>query len=111
MDLVYRLGRAGVSDVRDHLPDPPSYSAVRALMATLVDKGHLTHTAEGRRYVYAPTVPVEEASASALERVVTHFFGGSAADAALALVSDAGLDAEELAALERAIADAKAAGR
>ena len=114
MDLVYRLERASVSDVHTALPDAPSYSAVRALMGTLVDKGHLTHERDerdGRRYIYAPTVPVDEASQSALKRVVRTFFGGSTADAALALVSDAELDADELEALQQAIEKAREDGR
>ena len=111
MDVVYRLGRASVSDIHAVLPDAPSYSAVRALLGTLVDKGHLTHDREGQRYVYEPTVPAEEASVSALQRVVATFFGGSAADAAVALVADAALAPAELAALEPAIAQARTAGR
>ncbi len=111
MDLVYRLERVSVSDVHEALPDAPSYSAVRALMGTLVDKGHLTHERDGRRYIYAPTVPVDEASQSALKRVVRTFFGGSTAEAALALVSDGELDADELEALQQAIAKARTDGR
>ena len=111
MDLIYQMGSAAVSDVHEGLPDAPSYSAVRALMGTLVDKGHLTHTQDGRRYIYAPTVAADRASASALDRVVNTFFGGSAVDAALALVSDAAMGADELEALEAAIAQARKEGR
>ena len=111
MDLVYRLGQASVAEVREGLDDPPGYSAVRALMGTLVDKGHLQHEADGRRYLYSPTVPPQQASASALERVVTNFFGGSAVSAALALVSGADLDPDELRALEEAIAQAREEGQ
>jgi predicted transcriptional regulator len=111
MDLVYRLGRVSVNDVRDAMADAPSYSAVRALMGTLVEKGHLAHERDGRRYLYRPTVPAETASASALHRVVTNFFGGSAVEAALALVSEAELAPEELRALEDAIAKAREDGR
>jgi predicted transcriptional regulator len=111
MDLVYRLGTASVSDVREGMADPPSYSGVRALMAVLVEKGHLCTRQDGRRYLYEPTVPPEAASVSALRRVVTNFFGGSAADAALALVSEGELGADELEALEAAIAKAREEGR
>ena len=111
MDHVYRLGRASVGEVRDAMVDAPSYSAVRALMGTLVDKGQLTYRQQGRRYVYEPTVPAEQASVSALRRVVTNFFGGSAAQAALALVSESELDPGELEALEAAIAEARGEGR
>lgn len=112
MDLVYRLGRgASVSEIHESMADAPSYSAVRALMGTLVDKGHLATTRDGRRYLYSPTVPAEQASASALERVVTNFFGGSKLQAALALVGDEALAPQELAALEQAIAQAREEGR
>ena len=112
MDLVYRLGRgASVSEIHKALADAPSYSAVRALMGTLVDKGHLVTTRDGRRYLYSPTVPAEQASASALDRVVTNFFGGSKLQAALALVGDTALDPKELAALEAVIAQAREEGQ
>ena len=111
MDVVYRLECASVADVHAHIPHAPSYSAVRALMGTLVDKGHLSHMREGRRYLYSPTVAAEEASASALSRVVNTFFSGSPLQAALALVSEAELGAQELAELEAAIAQAKEEGR
>lgn len=111
MDIVYRMGRVAVADVREAMSDAPSYSAVRALMSTLVDKGHLLIERDGRRYLYLPTVPPEQASTSALRRVVTNFFGGSPVEAALALMSDADLAPEELEALEAAIAQAREEGR
>ena len=111
MDLVYRLGRVAVADVHQGLPDAPSYSAVRALMGTLVEKGHLAHERDGKRYVYTPTVSAEQASASALQRVVSTFFAGSPAKAAVALVSEGALDPEELRALEAAIARAREQGQ
>jgi predicted transcriptional regulator len=77
MDAVYRAGEATVSEVLDVLPDPPSYSAVRALMRILETKGHLAHRQDGPRYVYRPTVPREAASETALQRLLTTFFGGS----------------------------------
>lgn len=112
MDLVYRFERATVGQVRDAMSDAPSYSAVRALMGTLVEKGHLDHEREGRRYVYSPTVPADAAGESALRRVVTSFFEGSAAQAALALLElDGAPDEAELAALEQAIRRAREGGR
>ena len=57
MDVVYRLGRATALDVLDNLEKPPSYSAVRALLRLLEEHGHVTHTTDGARYVYAPAVP------------------------------------------------------
>lgn len=111
MDVVYRLGRASVADVHAELPDAPSYSAVRALMGTLLEKGHLTHHQDGKRYMYEPTVSSNAASVSALRRVITTFFDGSPARAALALVADGELDGAELEALQAAIAKARAEGR
>lgn len=111
MDIVYRMGEASVGAVHEHLTDAPGYSAVRALMGTLTDKGHLTFRQEGRRYLYAATVPAAEARVSALRQVVSTFFGGSPAEAALALVSEAALTHEERRALEDAIARAAQDGR
>lgn len=112
MGLVYRFERVTVAETHGAMDDAPSYSTVRALMGTLVNKGHLTHTRDGRRYVYAPTVSAADASASALRRVVANFFGGSPAQAALALLQlgDAP-EATELAALEDAIRQAREEGR
>jgi predicted transcriptional regulator len=85
IDVVYRLGRASVSEVRAELPDPPSYSAVRGMLNLLEEKGHLKHVSEGLRYVYLPVVAAEDASRSAMAHVVRTFFAGSAAGAATAL--------------------------
>ena len=86
MNIVYRLGDAPVAAVRDEMPDPPSYSSVRAALGTLVRKGHLQTREEGRAYVYTPVVEPVTARRSALRRVVENFFGGSPADAAVALI-------------------------
>jgi BlaI family penicillinase repressor len=85
VDVVYRLGRATVAEVRAELPDPPSYSAVRGMLNLLEEKGHLRHVSEGLRYVYLPVVAAEHASRSAMAHVVRTFFAGSAANAATAL--------------------------
>lgn len=111
MDILHRLGHATVGEVRAELDDPPSYSTVRALMATLEARGHLCHAAEGKRYVYRPTQGVDAASRAALWRVVETFFAGSPARAALALVSDASLAPGEREALEAAIAERRRDGR
>ena len=101
MDVVYRQGRATAQEVRDHLPDPPSYSAVRALLRILEGKGHLNHHQDGPRYVYVPTVPREKARATALRQLVRTFFDGSAGAAALALLDlSSDLSDAELAQLE-----------
>src|SRR4051794_18359794 len=74
MDVVYRLGRASGAQVVAELHDPPSYSAVRALLRILEDKGHLAHAEEGGKYVYSPTHPRDQAARSALRRVMETFF-------------------------------------
>ena len=86
MDVVYRLGRAAVADVMRELPDPPTYSAVRAMLRYLERKGHLRHSRDGARYVYEPTVPHHEAQRSALRHLVRTFFRGSRPGALAALL-------------------------
>ena len=71
MEVVYRLGRATVAEVLAQLEDPPSYSAVRAMLRILEDKGHLKHTQDGPRYLYMPVVSGERARRSILQDVVT----------------------------------------
>ena len=74
MDIVYQRGRVSVADVLKDLPDPPSYSAVRALLRILEEKGYLTHEKEGRRYVYRPTQPRHLAGRSALKQIFSDVF-------------------------------------
>lgn len=112
MDLLYRLGEATASQLREAMDSPPSNSAVRALLATMTTKGHITHRRDGLRYVYRPIVPADQASASALQRIVDAFFGGSRTAAAVALLGDSeDLEAGELEELEALIRQAKEAGR
>jgi predicted transcriptional regulator len=86
MDIVYRRGQATAAQILAEMSDPPSYSAIRALLRILVDKKHLQHHEDGPRYVYSPTVPRQKARARALARVVDTFFDGSALSAASALL-------------------------
>jgi BlaI family penicillinase repressor len=86
MDLIYAWGEVTAADVQQALPDAPSYSAVRALLRVLEDKGFLKHRQDGLRYVYLPTEPREKASRSALKNVLKTFFEGSLANAVSALV-------------------------
>ncbi len=113
MDVIYRLGEASVADVRSGMTDAPSYSTVRALMRVLTEKGELTHTSQGLRYIYRPTTSRDEARASALKRVLSTFFDGSPADAMAALMdlSAADMSDEELDQLEALIRDARTEGR
>ena len=113
MDIVFRLGRASVSEVHAELPDPPTYSAVRAMLGFLEDKGYLRHVQDGLKYVYLPTTDRNKARKSALEHVVKTFFGGSAAAAAAALIElpESGLAEQERQKLFEAIQKAKQEGR
>jgi predicted transcriptional regulator len=113
MDIVYREGRVTVAEVVEGLPDPPSYSAVRALLRVLVEKGHLRHEADGPRYVYLPTVSRERVRGRALKQVVQTFFEGSASQAVAALLdgSAAKLSEAELDELAELIERAREEGR
>lgn len=111
LDILYAKGTATAAEVLDALPDPPSYSAVRALLRILEDKGHARHEAQGTRYVYLPMVPRERARNSALSRIVKTFFDGSAAQAAAALVDSGSLSDDELAKLSSLIERARKDGR
>jgi predicted transcriptional regulator len=88
MDFLYRQGRAAAADVQANMPDPPSYSAVRALLRVLEDKGHVRHEQEGPRYVYVPRVARDRAKRSALRHVVKTFFDGSKEQLVAALLDD-----------------------
>jgi predicted transcriptional regulator len=113
MDVVYRRGRATVAEVVDEMPDAPSYSAVRAMMGILEQKGQLRHEQDGARYVYLPTVSVSKAQRSALRRLVDTFFHASPRDAiaALAELPETKLTKEEQRALSRLIEQSRKEGR
>jgi predicted transcriptional regulator len=111
MDIIFARGSATAGEVLEALPDPPSYSAVRALLRVLEEKGRLTHRRDGARYVYSATEPHSVAARSALGRVVTTFFGGSVEQVVATLLSDSELRVSdhELDRLARLIADARQA--
>ena len=113
MDSVYSRGRASVSDVRSDLPDPPSYSAVRAMLGLLEEKGYLRHQQQGLKYVYLPADDTGKVSKSALQHLVRTFFGGSPerAVAALLEMSDNKLSAKEKSYLSQLIKKAQQEGR
>lgn len=113
MDIVYSRGQASATEVMESLPDPPSYSAVRALLRVLEEKGHLRHTQDGQRYVYSPTVERERAKRSALRRVLQTFFDDSTEDAVAALldISQERLSDGELKRMEKLIKQARREGR
>ena len=111
LDILYAKGSATAAEVREALPDAPSYSAVRALLRILEEKGHAQHQAQGTRYLYVPSVPRESARNSALIRIVKTFFDGSAGQAAAALVDSGSLSDEELSRLSELIDRARKEGR
>jgi len=113
MQIIYRRGQATAAEVLDDMADPPSYSATRALLRILEEKGHLRHEQDGPRYVFRPTVTPEKARRSALDQVVETFFGGSAGDAAAALLdmSDSGLSDDQRMRLAALIDSARKEGR
>jgi len=86
VEAVYRLGEGSVSDVLKALIDPPSYSAVRAMLGLLVEKGALKFRQEGKRYLYRPAVPKEKVGQSALRNVLSTFFAGDPLDVMAALL-------------------------
>lgn len=95
MDILYRLGSATAAEVQENLAEAPSYSAVRALLRILEDKGHLKHAYDGPRYVYAPVVSRPVAQKSALKQMVKTFFDGSTSNAVAALLDMSGSDLSE----------------
>ena len=113
MDILHAHASATAAEVRTALPDPPSYSAVRALLRILEEKGHVRHRQDGVRYVYLPRVSRGAASRSALKGVVATFFQGSVAQAMAALLANADteLSDAELGKLQELIQQTRKEGR
>ena len=112
MDLLFQRGRATAADVQRDLQDAPSYSAVRALLRILEEKGHVRHEQDGPRYVYLPTIARDNAQRSAMRHMLQTFFEGSAEQAISALLDDssAKLSSAELDRLARMIDTARKSG-
>jgi BlaI family penicillinase repressor len=113
MDVIYTLQEATVNQVLERLPSPPSYSAVRALLRVLEEKGHLVHRQDGPRYIYSPTLPRERARRSALKHLLQTFFDDSTEDVVAALldISEDNLRAEDYGRLLELIQKARKEGR
>ena len=113
MDILYQRGKASASDVREVMTDAPGYSAVRALLRVLEDKGHVRHQAEGLKYVYLPTVTRDKAKRSAVKHLLDTFFKDSPEQivAALLDVSSTRLTREELDRMAEMIEKAKREGK
>ena len=104
MDVLYALGdSAAAEEIREKLSDPPSYSAVRAMLAKLEAKGVIRHRAEGLRYVYSPVTSRTAAQKKAVSQLMRVFFGGSASQAVTALLKQESWSDEELEALRNEI--------
>ncbi len=112
LDILYKHGRATAADVQAALPEPPSYSAVRALLRILEEKGHVRHEQDGPRYMYLPTVAHDNAQRSALRHILQTFFNGSAEQAISALLDDTSgrMSPAELDRLARMIDTARKSG-
>jgi predicted transcriptional regulator len=108
MEIVYRLGRATVSEVRAELAEPPSYSSVRAMLGYLEAKGHLRHEEDGPRFVYLPTARKQDVRRFALANVVRTFFDGSTSTAMAALLEARPISPEEYERLSRLLEQARA---
>ena len=113
MDILYQRGKASASDVREAMEDAPSYSAVRAMLRVLEEKGHVRHQEEGLKYVYVPVVAREKAKRSAVKHLLDTFFAGQPEQivAALLDVSSSRLTREELDRMADLIEKAKREGK
>jgi BlaI family transcriptional regulator, penicillinase repressor len=108
MDALWELGdEASAEEIRERLPDPPGYSAIRALLARLETKGVIRHKEKGLRYVYSPTAPRAAARRTALQRLVRVFFGGNTGDAVTAFLEGEDWSTAELDQLQKRIARIK----
>jgi len=113
MEILYQRGKASAAEVREGMEDAPSYSAVRAMLRVLEEKGHVRHQEEGLKYVYLPVVAREKAKRSAVKHLLDTFFAGSPEQivAALLDVSSSRLTREELDRMAELIEKAKREGK
>lgn len=112
MDILYRSGQATAAEVQAQLPDPPSYSAVRATIRILEEKGHVQHHQDGPRYIFRPAVTRDKATRSAVRHLLRTFFDGSAEQAVAALLDESSsiLSEDELERLAELIEKARSEG-
>ena len=113
MDILFQRSKASAADVREAMPDAPSYSSVRGLLRVLENKGHVRHVEEGLRYLYVPTMAREKAKRSAVRHLMSTFFDDSPEQivAALLDVSSTRLSTQELDRMAEMIQNAKREGR
>jgi len=113
METLYRLGRASAIEIRDAMPNPPTYTAVRTQLALLQDKGHIRHDRQGAKHIYEPVVPHEEMAKNVMSGIVENFFGGSVERVVATLIEPGtgSLTDEELDRLGKLIEEARRQGR
>ena len=113
MEILYQRGKVSAADVREAMPDAPSYSAVRAMLRILEEKGHVKHQAEGLKYVYVPTVARDKAKRTAVKHLMETFFNGSPEHVVAALldVSSTKLTGDELDRMSQLIDRARKEGK
>lgn len=113
MDIIYERKEATAQQVLERLPNPPSYSTVRALLRVLEEKGHLSHKQDGPRYIFLPTLSKDEARRNALRHILKTFFDGSTEKVVAALldISDKDLSDEDYQKLSQLIENAHKEGR
>jgi predicted transcriptional regulator len=113
LDTIYRLGKASAADIREALPDPPTYTAVRTHLAILQEKGHVKFESDGTRYIYEPVVPRDEMAKSVIDGVLNTFFGGSIERVVSTLIDneESHITPEQLDRLAQIIEEARKEGR
>ena len=113
MDILYKMGKSSAAEVRESMPDAPGYSAVRAMLRVLEEKGHVRHQAEGLKYVYVPTVARDKAKRSAVKQLLETFFHDSPEQVVAALldVSSTRVTREALDRMAEMIEKAKKEGK
>jgi len=113
MDILYSRGKSSASEVREAMPNAPGYSAVRAMLRVLEEKGHVKHEVDGVKYVFAPTVPRDKAKRSAVKHLLDTFFNDSPEQVVAALldISSTRMTQEELDRMAKMIEKAKKEGK
>ena len=113
MEALYRLGKASAIEIRDAMPNPPTYTAVRTHLALLQDKGHIRHERQGAKHIYEPVVPRDEMAKNVITGVLENFFGGSVERVVATLIEPGtgGLSDEQLDRISKLIDEARGQGR
>lgn len=113
MEALYRLGQASAAEIREQIPKPPTYTAIRTHLSILEKKGHVRHDSDGTRYIYAPLVAREQMGRRAVDSLLRTFFDNSVERAVTAILThhDADISREDLDRLARLIDKARREGR